>query len=515
MSPAQRFQAWIESLSEAWKTRLRGWLVDVISFGVQAFEDVIAKKMSERLKPLVAKVEGSTEIPPELQPLWNELKEPTGEIAGFLARGVGGSVMSGAFGSLTDWIMRPLLAGLSHNPTYFLPKIEILIGLYYRVHRNKELLYEQCRFHGVDPAHVDQLLKMSEVRFPSEIVAPLWLRDKKAYSILWDDVRQLGVDEFRIDALKEMAYKYPSAEQAITWMAHEVFEEDMVAKYGLDDEANKIDWSFMEKIGINEEVGRKHWRSHWQHASWTQILNMLHRGLIKEQDVYDWFRLVEIPPYWRENMIKTMYDLPGRIEVRMMAQLGLVDKAFIVDILRKDGLAEEYVEVVADMNLVRGIRTDIQSRYTKGWLDSAGVKAELDKSGLSAGIADRLYQWIVTNTKGDRTAAAKDLTKAEIIKGVKSGIIGWDEGLDKLGLMGYDPDESAYLLAISIEATPETASDETKIRIDTIRRLRRQGTIDHTTEVDELIKLGLDPALATAYADNDDLRLTAAAKGGV
>ncbi|GAH56541.1 unnamed protein product, partial [marine sediment metagenome] len=35
-----------------------------------------------------------------------------------------------------------------------------------------------------------------------------------------------------------------------------------------------------------------------------QIIEMLHRGIITEQDVKDWFPLVEIAPFWAENLIK-------------------------------------------------------------------------------------------------------------------------------------------------------------------------------------------------------------------
>jgi hypothetical protein len=52
------------------------------------------------------------------------------------------------------------------------------------------------------------------------------------------------------------------------------------------------------------------------------------------------------------------------------------------------------------------------------------------------------------------------------------------------------------------------------VKVDTIRRQRRKGIITHDQEVASLLDLGIDTGLATAYADNDDLRLTAAASEG-
>ena len=281
-----------------------------------------------------------------------------------------------------DYFLRPWMRYWSYQGDFFLQKPDLLIALFRRLGWDKDKLYSWMRNYGIHPDRVEELLTLSELRFPSDVVAPAWLRDKKKWGKYWDDVKQLGIDDDRIELLKEMAYQLPTAQQAILWMAREVFEEGMASKYGLDDEADKIDYKFMETIGIKEEVARKHWRAHWQHASWPQILEMLHRRVtmadgttFSEQDVKDWFRLVEIPPYWREGLIETMYALPGRIEVRMMAQYGIVDKPKIMELLRKDGLAEAYIEDVADMNIVRGVRSDIQTMYTKGLLYSEGVKA--------------------------------------------------------------------------------------------------------------------------------------------
>lgn len=217
-------------------------------------------------------------------------------------------------------------------------------------------------------------------------------------------------------------------------------------------------------------------------------------------------------PFWRDKLTAMSWSLPGRIEVRMMAQLGLVGKAFIMDILKKDGLAEEYRSIVADMNIVRGIRSDIQTRYTKGWLDSQGVKDELTESGLSPQIADRLYQWIVTNAKGDRTAAEKDLTKAEIIKGVQEGVIGVDEGIQRLVDMGYDEMEADYIMAINLPQEAEKVSEALKTRVDTIRRQRRKRIIPREAEITQLVTAGITPELAQEYALNDDTRLAAEPK---
>ncbi len=60
---------------------------------------------------------------------------------------------------------------------------------------------------------------------------------------------------------------------------------------------------------------------------------------------------------------------------------------------------------------------------------------------------------------------------------------------------------------VDVEVVEEAPTTELNIRVDTLRRLRRQRIITREGEISELINLGLDSGLAQAYADNDDLRL--------
>ena len=520
-TPGEKFKAYIDGLAVSWADRLGLWAGHFIAAGMAGILDKIGTKASEQLAPAIAEVEKAG-VPPVLAPILKEIKTPTGEIAGLSGIGFLNRVVGGIKGDVFEYFTRSLTHAFSFSADFYLPKPELLISNYLRgISPSKDYLYAKMRDHGIPPEDTDKLLQSIKVLFPSDIVGPAWLRDKKKYAQYWDDVykltgldKTLREDQMRIEMLQELAYQMPSVRDVVGFLAHEVFEPDMIAKYGLDDEWEKLDKTLFDTVGLKEPMALNYWRDHWQHASWGQIVEMLHRGQVSEQDVYDWFRLVEIPPYWRKGLTALMWNLPGRVELRMMAQYGLVNKQFCVDLLKKDGLAEEYRDVVADMMIVRGIRSDLQTRYTKKWLDSAGVRAEIDKAGLSKEIGDRLYQWIVTNVKPERTAVEKDLTAAEIIKGVKKGIIDWNDGIDRLMTLGYDEEEATFRMAIDVEVVEEEPSTELNVRVDTIRRQRRQRLITRDQELVSLLDLGLDSGLATAYADNDDLRLVKETAGG-
>ncbi len=507
MTPGERFKAWIEGLSESWKVRLKGWMVSWLSLGIEALLDVLGKRMAPVLKPTIDKIEANTTIPPELKPIFDEIKEPKGEIAAFFARQAGGSIVSGAIGSIIDWVLRPLLAGLSYNPTFHLAKPELLISEYYRHLISKDTLYELMRYHGIDPAHVDQILVTTQARFPSEIVAPLWLRNKPLWERFWDDVKQIGVDDDHILALKELAYRVPNAQDVIRYAVKEAYKPDIYKTFGQDQEFPTEALADAEAAGVRSGHLLKEWIAHWNLPSTGQGFDLLHRGKISDTELDKLLKALDIMPFWRGKLLELSWDLPNRVELRMLARYGLVDKAFLVQVLKEVGLREDYREITADLMLAQGMMTDLKARYANKWINSQELKAEIAAAGLTPTVQDRLYSWIVKNAAPERTAKELDLTKTEIIKGVKTGIITWADGIGRLVSLGYDDAEATYILAINIEVVEEEPTTALGVKTDTIRRQRRQRLINKDQEIASLLSIGLDSGLAAAYADNDDLRL--------
>ncbi|GAI77407.1 unnamed protein product, partial [marine sediment metagenome] len=251
-------------------------------------------------------------------------------------------------------------------------------------------------------------------------------------------------------------------------------------KYGLDAEFENLDLTWFEKVGVRPELVKRYWRAHWQHPAFKEMTQLLHRGEITNDDLYEWYRLVEIPPHWRDKLTSISWDLPNRIELRMMARYGLVDKAFLVEQLGMVGLREDFREVAADMMLAMGIRTDLSTRYSKGWINAGGVQSELAVSGLSPEVADRMYQWIVKNVSEERVSGERDLTITDIIKGVKKGIITRQEGHTLLMELGFDDAEATFKLDINVPVEEEVAEvKERDLSKTDILRLYKANEIDH------------------------------------
>jgi hypothetical protein len=150
---------------------------------------------------------------------------------------------------------------------------------------------------------------------------------------------------------------------------------------------------------------------------------------------------------------------------------------------------------------------DLKDMYGKGWINQnqlfAGVKAlgipmefvepsefpKLSKLieviGLPEEKAKRLMMTIVKAEQPARTQAEKDLTKAEIVKGVKVGVVTPQEGVSLLQGLGYDENEAWYILAINkvISAgDPEGYWDMRRV-VETAKKARGEASVQIPDEL--------------------------------
>jgi hypothetical protein len=98
----------------------------------------------------------------------------------------------------------------------------------------------------------------------------------------------------------------------------------------------------------------------------------------------------------------------------------------------------------------------LKTQYGNAWIDEPTMFESIKKLGipqeklyLSEERVNTIMTTIVKNYQAQRVATEKDLTKAEIIKGVKGNVLTAPEGVQLLQQLGYSAEEAQYLLAIN------------------------------------------------------------------
>jgi len=486
--------------------RLKSWVAGVLGWGIELFFDVLGKAFAPKMKPIVDTLEATGKVPPELQPLLDEMKTPTGQIGAVLSQSAGSALVGGAIGKILDALLLPISYALNKATKNVMLTLDQYIAAWLRGKITDEYLKEAMYATGLIDSDHDILKDLAQVRLDPMSVITAWRRDSTKYEKLFQDLKDLGWTEDRIETLKFITQErldptsvitawrrdrakyeklfqdlkdsgwtedrietlkfvtqyYPSPQDLITWQAREVFEPEMIARYGLDDEFEAIDKEPFYKAGMTDEQTLNYWRAHWEHASWTQVVEMLHRGQLTESEVWDWFRVIEIPPFWRQKLINVSWNVPTRVDVRRWWEMGTIDEARLREIYLALGYHDKDLDDYVIWTKIYVAFPDLIARFKNGWITEDDVRSELATLGMPS---ERIEEVMQTKVKPEKPAQVEEDRKAtatEIMKGVKKELISWDEGIEMLGDLGYDAETAEFKLNVYLgvsEGSPETYSE--------------------------------------------------------
>lgn len=428
---------------------------------------------------------------------------------GWLARGLGGGLSSGVVGTIKetaqsldinlkaldppeseddtpawDAIMGGIsqLGGIVGSPLGLLPALMSI----YMAGRGQEHSQSVQRFYKPSRIPPEVYTKLLHRGYISPEDEPAWIKDlhdqgwskdrvdaiTESYRVLLStgEIRELYLrgklgkgDEAKAEAIARMSqhgispddatklfdifFFIPPVQDLVTWSAKEVFEPDMIKKYGLDDEFEALDLSLFAQAGVSPEQARNYWRAHWQHPGLNTIQELLHRTDFTEADFWEWFKLVEIPPFWREKLIKIAYSPFTRVDIRRM--------------------------------------------YREGILNETEVNTAYHEIGYDDWHADKLSAWTVKYYAPEDTGEDKEvreLTKAEILRGYEDKIIGRQSAIDGLKSLDYSEYTAEFLVILR---DVKVAEAETKEALTYIGNAYKVGILTDSVMIDKLGELDL------------------------
>jgi len=408
MGIASRIESTIESWRVKWQATFKEWLASCAEWGMEKLFDAFEPGLREEIKPQLEQLKAIPGLPPE----WYNVLDKATTAPSFIQFAALAPYLIGALFGLAMGAVAPV----SRFGSYPIDK--------------------QIHSYRLDPMSV--------------ITA--WRRDPALYNAYFDDLKDQGWSEERIEALKFVTLFVPSADEQTLWLAREVYEPDMISKYGLDAEMPVYEETDFDKVGVSPEQMANKWRAHWEHASWMQIVEMLHRGLITEDDVWEWFRLVEIVPFWRDKLIQTAYTWPTRVDVRRWWDMRTIDEAELRRLYSGMGYRGVNLDNYILWTKVYVAFPDLMARWTNGWITEDDVRDELLKLGMPYDRVNEMIQGKKKSVEAGQVDEGKALTKTEIYKGVKDGRITRDQGIDLIVDLNYNLAQAEYLLDVNVGA---------------------------------------------------------------
>lgn len=317
-----------------------------------------------------------------------------------------------------------------------------------------------------------------------------WLRSKLR-ALNWTDER---IDLAIQRALREAAvdYKVVSASEAL-----EAFKEGLRSEEWLREKLKELLYS-SERIELLVELAKKEKTEVREKAlTLSQIKRLLWFGKVN----YDQAKQLLVESGYSEEKAGLILELweaeftvepePRRLtkaDIAGMYDMGVITGDEVKSLLRKIGYSSEDAEKLA-LDIKVSVRfPDLRAMYRNGWVTSAEVYEELKRLGLPEERANELLMTIVKAEQPERVRKERDLTKSEIVKGVKNGIITPEQGVGLLQELGYEEWEAWYILMVNkvVEAGDPQGYWEMRKVVELYKKARGEKALEVPDEVLEL-----------------------------
>jgi hypothetical protein len=477
----------------------------VIRTGVEAVLDAIGRGLAEQQAKLYDKLLSYEEIPEELRDVLQAAKEGGGEWQAILGGSVAGTAVAGVTGSALTAMTR----GLTHKVNRDFPNempnpanlIELMVrgeideetfnlwmrnlafadpqqNAYLKARKyleNFEMLRDMENRGVLSPDKVNSMLQ--KIGWDSGDIPKIRQMWKQRLSLgdiilarfrkyqypggeaaLRQELKDQAWDDDRIDLLFSISEVIPPLADMVRFADFSAFDEEVIAKWREFYDAP--DWikEPFSLIGIKGEWANRYWFSHWIQPGRYELGELHRRGIIDDDEAKLAYRTMGYSSYWQNNLLELVKAVPTRVDVRRWWDMRTIDEARLREIYHALGYYGRDLDDYVLWTKVYVAFPDLLARWKNGWITEQEVRDTLTGFGMPAERVEELMQTKIKAEAPARVTTERDLTKSEIVKGVKNELITWDDGLARLQDMGYSQDEAQYILVVNIgaEGSPET-----------------------------------------------------------
>jgi hypothetical protein len=260
--------------------------------------------------------------------------------------------------------------------------------------------------NGYYSLYHQNLMDAQRPQLQEEIIRDNQLRGIITKAEAFGLLRRHGYEPADIERIQNLWDRIPGVQDLIRMAVKEAFTPEIAQKFGqyADFPAAVAEWA--AKQGLSAEWAQRYWAAHWDLPSTTQGYEMLHRGVIKEEELDLLLRAQDVMPWWRDKLKAIAFSPLTRVDVRRMYQLGVLDEPGVIKAYKELGYNDENSQRMLEF-----------TKVYYGPEDETGEEAD------------------------------RDWTKAEILDGYRKKIITADQARMALREMSYNEAKIDFFLA--------------------------------------------------------------------
>jgi len=315
------------------------------------------------------------------------------------------------------------------------------------------------RASGMQDRLYDRVIRAGRAKLnPTQIVA-LARRGAIAEADVPGRLRDLGyIDPTDAPELWELGKALPGPADVVRFMVRDVDDPAIVGQFGLDDEFNAkfrgLTQGYAKAAGIDEDLMRRYWRSHWSIPGPSQLLEMYHR-LRNDPDVagkrvdLDTVKTAlqqqDILPYWIPRLLEVSFRPLRLVDVRR----AFFDGSIGLDEVRKayeaGGYSDENADILTRHLLKQKILTLQNSKpikaYSVGMITAAELATQLGELGFDR---DQI-QYGIGLARHEMSKAKRKACSQGVKKRLMRGEFNAQDAKERLLDLGLDLDQAEWL----------------------------------------------------------------------
>jgi len=461
-----------------------------VEWGIESIMDTLGKESSTALKPTIAKLKETGEVPPEIQAMLDDVENPTGQISALFGYSMARAGLGMVSTSLIGTLLAPLNAAMNALVQPSLLDTRSIIETERRRAASEGFINQEWLWTGWSPDRRDILKEVTRPLLDVGTLRELYHRFPPLEEMVDSTLKEYGFTDTQIESLKFTWPFIPPVPDLVRMAVREAFTPEIVEKYQTDADFPPKFAEWAAKQGLSTEMAKNYWRAHWNLPSILQGFEMFHRGFIDREELDVLLRTLDVMPYWRERLTQIAYRVLTRVDVRRMHAIGVLDRdgvlAAYTDLgynKHDAGLMTDFTEqynLSVDRELTK---TDVLALYKKGTLTPDDTLAALVDMGYEEEDAYYLMEKESTAVK----AEFRTLALSQVKSLVRAGQIDKAEATGRLAAMDYSAEDIEHIYALwLIEFEPAVRQPS---RTD-LKNFYGAGIIDGDTWIDEMFKLG-------------------------
>jgi len=177
----------------------------------------------------------------------------------------------------------------------------------------------------------------------------------------------------------------------------EAWRDDVAQKWGYDSDFPGEFGAEMQRAGDTEGWAKRYWRAHWELPSLNTVLEMLHRGVVTDEEFNEYLRIADYPSGWRDRISKVAYTPYTRVDTRRMYRYGVLDETGVYDTYRDIGYDHEHAVAMTEFTVLDALtdereltKADVLKSYRLGRFTQAEAQANLTELGYNTTVAAML-----------------------------------------------------------------------------------------------------------------------------